>query len=272
MLLSDTVSRLAPRAKPRESSAAPACASLAQAFAAIGVDADADGDWAIANYKRTVIEFRKMFGARRLIEIGGGRDPLFNLQEIGELDIEMTINDISSGELAVLPPGYQTARFDVAGDVAQLADFRGAFDFAFSRMVFEHVSDGKRAWENLFELLAPGGVALAYIPTLYAFPFAVNWLLPDKLAATIVKTIYKNRTDDEDPVFPARYSWCFTDGRLAKMLSAVGYRDVFILPLYGHGYYKPFPIVRDVHRRFTKIARRRDWRAFTSFAFIAARK
>ena len=107
-------------------------------------------------------------------------------------------------------------------------------------MVFEHVTDGQRAWANLYELLAPGGVALAYIPTLFAFPFVVNWLLPDKLAAAIVKTLYKNRTDDDDPVFPARYSWCFTDARLAKMLSDIGYREIFVQPFYGHGYYKSF--------------------------------
>jgi len=270
MLLSDTLPRPAPTADAR--TATRAQTSLASAFAAIGVDPDADGDWAIANYKRTVVEFRKIFGARRLVEIGGGRDPLFDLNEIDQLGIEMTINDILPGELAVLPPGYRTARFDVAGDVARLGEFRGQFDFAFSRMVFEHVSDGQRAWQNLYELLAPGGVALAYIPTLYTFPFVVNWLLPDKLAATIVKTIYKNRTDDEDPVFPARYSWCFTDARLTKMLLAVGYRDIFVLPIYGHGYYKPLPLMHNIQRRFAALARRHDWRAFTSFAFIAVRK
>lgn len=270
MLLSDTLTKPAPAADARP--ATKAHTSLASAFAAIGVDPDADGDWAIANYKRTVVEFQKIFGARRLIEIGGGRDPLFDPNEIDQLGVQMTVNDILDGELAVLPPGYRTARFDVAGDATQLGEFRGQFDFAFSRMVFEHVSDGKRAWENLHALLAPGGVALTYIPTLYAFPFAVNWLLPDKLAKAVVKTIYKNRTDDEDPVFPARYSWSFTDARLTKMLSAIGYRDVFVLPMYGHGYYKPLPIIHNIQRRFAALARRHDWRAFTSFAFIAARK
>jgi SAM-dependent methyltransferase len=270
MFLTDVLTRPATTADARKASQAPV--SLAGAFAALGVDADADGDWAMLNYKRTIMEFRKFFGSRQLIEIGGGRDPLFNLQEIEQLGVEMTINDILPGELAVLPSGYHTARFDIAGDAAQLGDFRGKFDFAFSRMVFEHVSDGKRAWESLFELLAPGGVALAYIPTLYTLPFAVNWLLPDKLAAAIVKTIYKNRTDDEDPVFPARYSWCFTDARLSKMLSGIGYHDVFVLPMYGHGYYKPVPIMHRMQKRFAAFARRKDWRALTSFAFIAVRK
>jgi SAM-dependent methyltransferase len=245
--------------------------SLAQAFATLDVEADCD--WAIVNYKRTVEEFCKLFAARRLIEIGGGRDPLFGLSDIETLGVEMTVNDISSGELAVLPSGYRTACFDVAGDISKVADLRNSFDFAFSRMVFEHVADGQRAWANLYELLAPGGVALAHIPTLYSVPFVLNRLLPDKFSARIVKRLYPNRTDDEDPVFPARYSWCFAqDRRMRKMLSAIGYRDIVVQPFYRHGYYNRFPVIRDVHRWFCDIARRHDWRTIASFAYIAVRK
>lgn len=244
--------------------------SLAKAFAAL--NAEADCEWALANYKRTVTEFQKQFATRRLIEIGGGRDPLFDQQEIKGLGVGMTINDISPRELAVLPPSYNKACFDIAGDMSRLAAFRGNFDFAFSRMVFEHVVDGQRAWANLYELLAPDGVALIYIPTLYVLPFVVNWLLPDKLAAKIVKALYKNCTDDEDPVFPARYSWCFTDERLTKMLSVIGYREIFVKPFYGHGYYKIVPMIHKIQLSFAEAARRHDWRTFSSFAYIAVRK
>lgn len=254
--------RLAPQAMDHS--------SLAPAFAALGVEEDCE--WALANYKRAVTEFARHFAARRLIEIGGGRDPLFNRQEVKDLGVDMTINDIAPDELAALPSGYHTACFDVAGDRSRHADFRSSFDFAFSRMVFEHVADGQQAWANLYELLAPDGVALIYIPTLYAFPFVMNWLLPDRFAAKIVKALYKNRTDNEDPVFPARYSWCFTDARLTKMLSAIGYREVFVQPFYGHGYYKPIPIIHRLQTQFAALAHRHDWRAFTSFAYIAVRK
>ena len=244
---------------------------LAQAFSSL--DIRSDDQWAWDNYKPVVRHLCTRMAAQRLIEIGGGRDPLFSPSEIGELGVEMTINDISAGELAVLPRGYRTACFDVAGDISPVADLRGSFDLAFSRMVFEHVADGRRAWANLYELLAPGGIALAFVPTLYALPFVLNRLLPDKLAAAIVKAVFPNRTDDADPVFPARYSWCRADaGRMNAMLSAVGYRDVVVLPFYGHGYYRSFPIVRDLHARFTDLARRRDWRMLASFAYIAARK
>jgi SAM-dependent methyltransferase len=273
MLVPDriSVSPVASAASAGHSLAVAARSSLAEAFAALGVEENCD--WALANYKRAVTDFCKRFEARRLIEVGGGRDPLFDLAEIKDLGVEMTVNDISAGELAVLPPGYSTACFDVAGDISGVAHLRNSFDFAFSRMVFEHVADGQRAWANLYELLAPGGIALAHVPTLYSVPFVLNLLLPDKIAATIVKHFFPNRTDEDDPVFPARYSWCFAqDARMRTMLSAIGYREIVVQPFYGHGYYNPFPIVRDVHRWFTGIARRRDWRTIASFAYIAVRK
>lgn len=243
---------------------------LADTFKAIGVENHER--WAWDNYQRVVEALCTRLHAKRIVEIGGGRDPLFMVEGIKRLGVEMTVNDISQGELAVLPKGYETACFDVAGDISSVSHLRGHFDLAFSRMVFEHVVDGRRAWTNLHELLAPGGVALAFIPTLYAAPFVLNKLLPDKLAAAIVKMVFVNRTDEEDPVFPARYSWCFTDARLSRMLSGIGYREVVVLPFYGHGYYESFPLVRDVNAWFTEMARRNDWRTLSSHAYIAVRK
>lgn len=243
---------------------------LTQAIAALGVENSAE--WAWANYERVVRELAIRLGAKRLLEVGGGRDPLFTPDEIERLGVEVTINDIAPGELAVLPKTYKTACFDVAGDLTPVADRRGHFDLAFSRMVFEHVADGQKAWSNLYEMLAPGGVGLAFMPTLYTLPFVVNLLLPDKLAASIVKMLFANRTDDEDPVFPARYSWCFTDERLTRMLSAIGYREVVVMPFYGHSYYQSFPLVRDINAYVTKLARRNDWRAISSYAYVAVRK
>jgi len=265
-------------ASPRSAAVQPGTAArtadspflLAKTLASLGIENR--HRWAWDNYKRVVEELCRQLHAKRIVEIGGGRDPLFTPAEIERLGVEMTVNDIAPGELAVLPKGYQTACFDVAGDIAGLADMRGRFDLAFSRMVFEHVADGQRAWSNLYRLLAPGGVALAFVPTLYALPFVLNLLLPDKLAAGIVKMLFANRTDEEDPVFPAHYSWCFTDDRLHRMLSAIGYREVAVLPFYGHDYYESFPLIREVNAWFTGLARRNDWRTFSTHAYIAVRK
>ena len=246
-------------------------ASLAEMLAPLGIEHSES--WAWANYERVVRQFAEITQAKKLIEIGGGRDPLFGREALAALGAELTVNDISPVELAALPRGYRTACFDIAGELSAEEIARGGYDLAFSRMVFEHVAEGERAWKNLFRLLAPGGIGLAFVPTLYAFPFVANWLLPDDFAAKIVKRLYKNRTDDEDPVFPARYSWTVaSEKKLAPMLAGIGYREALVVPFYGHGYYRPFPIVRDLHAKFTALARARDWRFFASYAYIAARK
>jgi SAM-dependent methyltransferase len=244
---------------------------VAHAFRELGVSNDRD--WAWDNYENVVRGLARIFHAHRLLEVGGGRDPLFKADELKALGIEMTVNDISQAELDVLPDSYHKACFDVAGDISAVAHLRDCFDLAFSRMVFEHVVDGQRAWSNLYQLLAPGGVALAFIPTLYALPFVINRLLPDDVAAKIVKLIYPHRTDDEDPVFPARYSWTYaSDRKMKPMLRSIGYREVVILPFYGHGYFDRFPVIRNIHARFTTLAQKHDWRTVASYAYIAARK
>src|SRR3984893_3842077 len=218
--------------------ATPRAVTLKDAFAPLAVE-HSEG-WAWANYERVVRHLAEAAGAKKLIEIGGGRDPLFGRAALRELGAELTVHDISPVELAALPKGYRTACFDIAGDLSPKEIARGGYDLAFSRMVFEHVADGQRAWENLFRLLAPGGIGLAFVPTLYAFPFVANWLLPDDFAARIVKLLYKNRTDDEDPVFPARYSWTVaSEQTVSTIVSKSVYGDAIVLPFCAHCYYPP---------------------------------
>ena len=74
---------------------------LARAFRELGVQNDRH--WAWDNYENVVRGLARILNARRLLEVGGGRDPLFKADELSALGIEMTINDISQTELDVLP-------------------------------------------------------------------------------------------------------------------------------------------------------------------------
>jgi SAM-dependent methyltransferase len=244
--------------------------TLAKTFAELGVS-NAD-EWGWENYERVVRRLIARFGARQLLEIGGGRAPMFALPELADRNVTLTVNDISATELGRLPAGYLTACFDVSGELPSEIR-RNAYDLAFSQMVFEHVEDGRQAWRNLHAILAPGGVAIAFMPTLFAFPFVMNWLIPDQLAKRIAEMLDRGRSDDTVPVFPARYSWSYSIERwLRPMLKEIGYSEVKIVPFYGHRYYQRFPIVRDVHAWFTGLARRHDWRIFSSYTYIVVRK
>jgi SAM-dependent methyltransferase len=243
--------------------------TLVQAFAGLGVE-NRD-EWGWDNYKRVVRHLAQTFGAHRMLEIGAGRSPLFGRDELRSLNAELTVNDISAEELAHLPPGYRQACFDIAGAVD--ASQNGSIDLAFSRMVFEHVEDAHKAWGNVHAILAPGGVALAFVPTLFALPFLINWLLPDNLGERIAHALDKRRTKDEHPVFPAHYNWCFTlEGPMRRRLESVGFDEILVQPFYGHRYYQRFPIIRDINRGFTALARKADLRLVSTYAYIAVRK
>lgn len=229
--------------------------------------------WAWDHYKGTVGALARDFRLQRLMEIGGGRDPLFTPEEIAGAGVRFTINDISAEELRHAPAAFDKACFDVAGDPAGLGNSAGGFDLVFSRMVFEHVRDGQQAWRNVHHLLAPGGVAIAFVPTLYAIPYLINMAIPEAVSRRIVKLLYAHRTDDDDPKFPAYYDWCYGDGRkLEPRLAAIGFREAKVVPFWYHEYFESIPVARQVDNLISRIAAARDWRVLTSYAFIVARK
>lgn len=234
---------------------------------------DIDSQWAWDNYRPTIEHFVREWGLTRLVEIGGGRDPLFTPEEAQALGIELTVNDISEEELRHAPAAFAKACFDISGDLAASGAKLGSYDLIFSRMVFEHVKDVRKAWSNVAALLAPGGVGIAFIPTLYALPYVANMMIPEAVSQRIVKMLYPHRTDSEDPKFPAHYDWAFSSERkMRPMLEEAGFSDAHIVPFYGHEYFTRIPVVRELDAMLTRVAIRRDWRALTSYAYIVARR
>ena len=257
-------------------------ATLAGTFMELGYTPHED--WAWANYKPVILAFAEEIRRKRaahtgaptavrLLEIGGGRDPLFTLEEAAAHGLDVTINDIDQAELDLAPAGYGHALFDVAGDLDPARVRLGAYDVIFSRMVFEHVADVAKAWGNQHLLLAPGGVALAFHPTLYAPPFLINKLIPERLSARILRLFFPDRHEGVQPKFPALYDWCYGDARKAgAMLDAIGFRDRLVAPFWTHGYFRSIPVLREIDAAFQDLARRRNWRAFTTYAYTLARK
>jgi len=230
--------------------------------------------WAWDNYRTTILALSQGLGLHHLCEIGGGRDPLFSPDEVKQLGLELTINDISPVELANAPAGLHTACFDIAGDIAAAGMKGNQFDLMFSRMVFEHVHNVEQAWKNIHTLLTPGGVALAFFPTLYSLPFVLNKLMPEQLSRAILKVFYPARRDDgDDPKFPALYDHCFGDDESQNaMLSPIGFREVLVVPFWGHEYFARMPGIREVDGAFNAFAAKQDWRKATSHAYVLVRK
>ena len=233
-----------------------------------------DWNWSWNSYKATIEAISREWGLTRHLEVGGGRDPLFTPQEARAQGLQVTLNDISAGELALAPAAFDKLCCDMAAPDTMRTLRPGAYDFVYSRMVMEHVRDARQLWANQFAALAPGGVALAFVPTLYAPAFALNRLVPESVSSAIVSRLFPDRhAEGDNPKFPALYDRCFGDERrMRPWLEEIGFREVLVLPFYGYSYFWKVPGLKQVDAAFTRLCARRDWRLFTSFAYVIAVK
>lgn len=252
--------------------AEPAAGSLAAFFR--DLEPDWHSAWAWDHYEPVILRLARQLGLRRLCEIGGGRDPLFDAAGAHRHGFDFVVNDIDADELARAPSGLRTARFDIAGDLSEPDVERGGYDMMVSRMVFEHVSDVERAWSNIHALLAPGGVALAFFPTLWAPVFALNHALPEKASRAIVHALFPARREGgDDPKFPAFYDWCRGNpGQLRPMLARAGFNDVHVQRFWGHGYFDRMPGLKQLDHNFNALAARLGWSLVTTYAYVVVRK
>jgi SAM-dependent methyltransferase len=231
-------------------------------------------DWAWEEFKSTVLALveecrdsgRHMSGAVRLMEIGGGRSPLLTPAEAADAGIELTVNDIDANELARTPEPFERALFDIAGEIH--GSWEDSFDLIISRMVFEYVRDAPRGWANMLRLLAPGGVAFAFYPTLNAPPYR---LMPEKLASRVRQRFFPERNDVGE--LSARYELCVAEtAKVEPMLRRLGYSEVLIAPFWGHGFFRDIPLLREVDAAFQGFAEKRDWRKLSTYAYMLARR
>ena len=235
--------------------------------------------WAWANYKATILAFAAQSVAHaqgrpvRVLEIGGGRDPLFTAVEVMHAKLSFTVNDIDAAELELAPNWCHKAHFDIAGDLGAAHASLGHYDLIVSQMVFEHIHDVRQAWANCHALLAPGGVALAFFPTLFAPPYVLNYLMPEFLSAAILRWFFPTRHQGVQPKFPAYYDHCRgSQAKLAPLFEKIGFSSSLIVPFWSHGYFRKLPGLREIDAFVQNLARKRDWRSITTYAYAVACK
>lgn len=230
-------------------------------------------DWAWAHYEPLTLALAFHFGLKRMLEIGGGREPGF--LDLGRAaGLEVVVNDVDPRELAMLPAGTETACFDIAGNLKGRPDLREAYDLMAARMVFEHIDGVPAAWANMHRMLRPGGVGLAFFPTLYGWPFVLNRMLPARTAKRIVERFFPaRRADGQAPFFPAHYDHCFgSERKLRRMLDPIGFSEIVVMPFWGHHYLDRVPVAREVDALLNRAAAAVDGRFFTTYTVVIVRK
>lgn len=210
--------------------------------------------------------------ARRVLEVGAGANPAFSIDFIRENGISYTLLDISSEELKKAPPGYSTVHADIAS-----ADFRlqDEYDVIFSRHLAEHLRDGKVFHKNVFSILAPGGIVFHYFPTLYALPFVVNRLLPERLSGLILSIVQAGREKEgKYAKFPAFYSWC--RGPIKSQIrrfESLGYNVDEYIGFFGYSaYYDKVPLIKKIHINISDWLIRHPIPLLTSFSYVVLSK
>lgn len=222
--------------------------------------------------KQTIESAIVSSNAKRILEVGAGANPLFPEEFLVKYGITYTALDISSDELAKAPDCYQKITADICSPNLEVD---GKYDFIFSRMLAEHVSNGSAFHRNVFSLLAPGGRAFHFFPTMWAPPFVLNRLLPERFAEVILHIFQSGReSHGKLGKFPAYYSWCRgpTTSQIDR-LQSVGYKVESYVGFFGHrGYYVKFPTLLKIHDKISAwlILHPNPW--LTSFAHLTLQK
>lgn len=220
-------------------------------------------------HSETVKWLIEQYRPRAVCEIGGGANPTLPLSSVAERGIEYTVLDISRSELDKAPTGYRKVAADICASPLAIA---GQFDFMFSKMLAEHVSSGRTFHENVFALLAPGGIAFHFFPTLYCPPFVVNKIVPERVSYAALR-MFSPRDQHRHAKFPAHYSWCRgpTTSQVAR-LESLGYEIVSYRGFFGHDYYRRIPVLRSASRAVASHLCQRPWAKLTSFTYLLLRK
>ncbi|HAZ13620.1 MAG: hypothetical protein A2X86_13890 [Bdellovibrionales bacterium GWA2_49_15] len=225
------------------------------------------------NYYSFLKEHISIHKLKNICEVGGGSNPSLPLDFIKQNNIQYTLLDISQEELDKASDEFHKIQADIMSqDIGKLDS---NFDFVFSKMVAEHVINDKIFHKNIYRLLAEGGYAFHFIPTLWAPPYIANLLIPEKLAYKLLLWIDPNRNrDGHFRKFPAYYKGCRgpTKGQIRK-INSYGFSVLEYLGFYGHAYYyekiRPLKWLHNILAAFL-IQHPIPW--LTSYAYVLLQK
>lgn len=212
---------------------------------------------------------QREYGARSICDVGGGANPVLPQQFVSSNHLDYTILDISEAEVDKAPEGYQKLVQDI--ETEPPVPFCH-FDLIVSKMLAEHLKNGRRFHQNVFSMLQPGGIAVHYFPTLYTLPFLVNKLVSENISSLLLDVVLP-RDRYRLGKFRAYYSWCYgPTPAMLRMLTGIGYEIVLYKGFFGSSYYSRIPILRNLHRACAQYLAAHPTPYLTSFAQVILRK
>ncbi len=204
---------------------------------------------------------------KRVCEIGGGANPALTSGFVEKHGLDYVILDVSPEELAKAPDGYSKIQADITSPDFESA---GGHDLVFSKMVAEHLPDGRVFHENVLKLLSKDGAAFHFSPTLYTLPFVVNRLAPERLSESILLLIQPFRgREGKHAKFEAYYSWCRgPSSKQIKKFENLGYEIEEYVGFFGHGYYEKIKPLHGGQAWLSSALVKYPLPFLTSFAYV----
>ena len=197
---------------------------------------------------------------------------MLSLSDVRRFGLDYIVLDESEDELAKTPSGYQTVSGSILDPdaVDKLIRDRGAFDVVVSRWTAEHVPDGRRFHEQVFNILRPGGTAVHLFPTLYSPPFVLNRVLPARVSNVLVTHADKSRAQEgAHAKFRAYYSWCRGPSKKqVRRFESIGFSVERYVGFFGHVYYVRVSLLHRAHEFFTDRMLAHPRAIMTSFALV----
>lgn len=191
-----------------------------------------------------------------IADIGGGKTPVFTVDEVNENGFKVTGIDIDADELSRAPAG---AYSQVVVSAIERCEGPAVHDFVLAQSVLEHVSDGKGAATGIASLARPGGTIVTFCPCKRAWFARLNLLMPEALKRAVLFTVFPEKRKRQG--FPAFYDGCTPSEMIWNMAAAgvsvtqvryfyVSSYFMFFVPLYLLWRLCNYPLIRMFPERY----------------------
>jgi len=221
------------------------------------------------SYEGNLLDLARRNQVSAVAELGGGANPIIASDD-WDFVSERVVLDISESELDKASTDVEKRAVDLCGPVPD----RDRYDLVFSKLLCEHLVDARSFHRNCFQMLRPGGRSVHLFSTLYALPFLVNKLIPDRASRWVLDIVQPFRSNEgKMGKFPATYNWC--EGPVPAAFAryeSVGFDVETWAAAFGHPYYERVSFLDQLEQAKARMLVRHPVSHLTTFAAITLRK
>lgn len=225
-------------------------------------------DDAWKTFDTLIINYIKEKKRPRVLEIGGGANPIISKEFVKKYNVDLTVVDIASEELEKSRDDYfKSIILDLT-----LQSLNDKFDLICSKMVLEHLSDPAALHSNVLTMLEPDARVIHFFATKYGLPSIMNLFLPERISEFIVYKLQK-RNANKNGKFIAYYKDCFGPTvKSSRKFRSYGYQIIDYYGFLGHDYLSKMKVLRNLEELWNMLVMRFNSPMLTSNAIIILKK